>query len=446
MRAGHCTEEDLIALLDTPASSNEHATSCTECRAKLDSFRVVICGLKDDSVWNDTPLCEAPVPQTIANLRAFADRMASEDAQAETCVRDLLEGPREGWMPKLQLHPEYRTAGVVRKLIESTTHAIDTMPPDAVAMTTLATEIADHLDPAAYTNDTVPRLRGAAWRERAYALFYTGAFSDAEAALRASESNLSDCLVNEYELARVGIVRALVERGLENYSPAIIHANASARVFEAYRDATRSASARLAEVHLLFSTGEHKAAYEILVDLKRRFECSKDADTYARVLANLGHCCWALGKSDEALWYHDAAAKLLTELGVHSDAVRESWNVALVLIREGRLDEAVPRLEMLRQEFERLGMTASYTQVTLDLAEILVTRGAHGEVDQLCSHVMRTLEKNQLEHTAPALTALALMQEAARNRTTTPALVRRVRDYLRRMPDEPNLLFALPPE
>jgi len=242
------------------------------------------------------------------------------------------------------------------------------------------------------------------------------------------------------------VVRALVERGLEDYSSAIGHARASAQTFVAYADHTKHASARLAQVHFLFSTGEVKTAHDILLDLKREFEQSSDLDTYARILGNLGHCCGRLRRSEEALFYHGIAAKLFEDLGVHSAAVRESWNVARVLMQEGRFDEAVPRQEKLRREFEQLGMMASYSQVTLELAEILVMRSDFKAVEDMCFGVMRVLQEKHLQHTAPALTALALMREAARKKTATPALVRHVREYLERVPNEPNLLFAFPPQ
>ncbi|HEX2122665.1 MAG TPA: hypothetical protein VHL59_13580 [Thermoanaerobaculia bacterium] len=349
-------------------------------------------------------------------------------------------------MLTLRQHPEYRTAGVVRKLIEASARAIDTMPPDAVELTALATEIADHLEPAAYPGDTIPRLRGAAWRERAYALFYTGAFAEAETALHASESHFSDCSVEEYEMARVGIVRALVERAMEKYVPAIESARTSARVFKTFEDETRSVSAQLAEVHLLFSCGKLDSAYATLMHLKAQLEHSGDNGTYARVLANLGYCCWRLGRSTEALTHHGAAAQLFEELGVYTDAVRERWNVARVLAHEGRVDDAIPRLRMLHIEFARLGMLASATQVNLDLAELLIERGAFSEVEEICRAAIAIFERSQLEQTSPALTALALMREAAGHRAATPALVRQVRDTIRRIPDQPKLLFAFPAE
>ncbi|HEV3484984.1 MAG TPA: hypothetical protein VG106_06235, partial [Vicinamibacterales bacterium] len=168
----HPSDEELIALLESDRTETEHLTTCNDCRQRLDSYRLVADALRDHSVWDTRPLHEAPVPDTIANLRAFADQMAYEDTHAEAYLRDLLAaGPRETWMPALRQHPEYRTAGMVRKLIEASERAIDTMPTDAVELAALATEIADHLDPAAETSDTAARLRGASWRQRAYALF-----------------------------------------------------------------------------------------------------------------------------------------------------------------------------------------------------------------------------------------------------------------------------------
>ncbi len=410
-----------------------------------DDLRIFADALKDESVWDQRPLREEPVPQTIATLRAFANRMAGEDAQAEVVLRALLAGSRETWMLTLRQHPEYRTAGVVRKPIAASARAIDTMPPDAVVLTALATEIADHLEPAAYPTDTIPRLRGAAWRERAYALFYTGAFADAETALRASESHFSDCAVEEYEMARVGIVRALVERAMERSPSAVRIARESATTFARFEDRTRMASASLAVVHMLFTAADYKTAYTVLCELEEQLQHSSDTDTHARVLGNLGYCCWKLGKADEALRYHEAAAMLLDHLNIRTEALRAKWSIASILASQGRLDEARERLSCVGSEFERLGMTNVAALVDLEIAELLLACGEYNQVEAICHKAMQSFEAAGLSHTARAQTALAYMREAARERTVTPVLVRHVREYLRRLPHEENLLFLPPP-
>lgn len=433
----HYDDDALLTLLSSESCNSEHLAACTECRERLEMFRMIANALRDEPVWDETPVSEAPVPETIANLRSFADRMAIEDEEAVLAIPDLLDGPRESWMQNLHRHPECRTAGVVRKLLEAVPAALDQMPRDAVELTALAVEIADHLE------DATPQLRGAAWRERAYALFYTGDFAAAETAVSVAELHFGGAVVSEYDLARVGVVRALVERGLESYSSAIEHARESARRFENFGDEQRSARARLAEAHLLMSRHEYDKAYATLSALA---EEPAEADDYGRVLGTLGFCCWKLGRVEESLRAYDKASAILEETGAHSDAMRSRWGAAQVVAGAGRLDDAIKRLQHVVPELERLGMMAAATQASLEMAEILVVQGDFAMAGEICQIAMDRFHRAQLSYTAPALTALALMHEAMINQTATPTLVSHVREYLRRIPDEPNLLFAHFPE
>jgi len=438
----HHNDDSLIALASSypEFAADDHLSACTECRDRLETFRMIADALRDEATWNDQPISESPVPETIANLRTFADRMAFEDAEAALLLPDLLMGPREMWMSNLQRHSEYRSAGMVRKLLEAVPAARDTMPRDAVELTALATEIADRLE------DATPQLRGAAWRERAYALFYAGDFVAAEKALCASESHFNESDVNDYELARVGIVRACVEQSLENYSSAIGHARKSAQRFRLYDDDAKHASARLAEANLLLSCCEYEKAYTALISLRAALIQRGDVATCARVISNLGYCCWKLQRFDKALEFFDQAARVLEEIGNPAEAARTRWNAARVLAGDGRFDHALSRLRAVSNEFERLGMMSAATEARLEIAEILVTRDDFGEAEEICKLAMQQLQISSLVYTAPALTALALMHEAVRNRTATKKLVSHVREYLRRVPEEPHLLFAFPTE
>jgi tetratricopeptide (TPR) repeat protein len=437
----HYDDDSLIALASSaPFAADDHLSACTDCRERLETFRLIAGALRDEATWDDRPLHESPIPETIATLRGFADQMATEDAEAALFLPDLLAGPRETWMSNLHRHPELRTAGAVRKLLEAVPAARDTMPRDAVELTALATEIADRLPTA------TPHLRGAAWRERAYALFYIGDFAAAERALCASESHFNESCASEYDLARVGIVRALVERGLERYATALDHARESAEQFRLYGDLMKQSSARLAEVHLLFSRCQFDDAYASLISLKTELTHRYEAAIYARVVGNLGYCCWKLSRFDDALQYFDQAAQILQEMGNHSEAVRTRWNSARVLASEGCFDAALLRLRVVSREFEHLGMMAAATEASLEVAEILVTCSVFDEAEHICRSAIQRFQQSNLAYTAPALTALALMHEAVRNGTATKKLVSHVREYLRRVPDEPTLLFAYPTE
>jgi tetratricopeptide (TPR) repeat protein len=442
----HYDDEALIALMEAGRlHSDAHLPSCPICNEKVDSFQAIAGVLRGPDVWDRRELSPAPVESTIASLRAFADRMASEDAVAARVLPELLAGPREEWMPRLRMHPEWRTAGVVRKLVAATTDAVLTMPPDALEMALLSTEIADHLDPSGDPS-TAARLRGSAWRDRAYALYYVGRFADALAACDVAEAHFEACVVDEYDRARVGIIRSLSLRAKEDLAAAMDAIQSSTAVFARFEDVNRFTSAKLAETHLFFDRGEFPRALSVLQELERSAARGTDARTHAIVLSNLGYCLWKLGRVDEALGHHDAAASLIDDLGMHTESARIRWNVASILVTAGRTEEARGRLESLRDVFRSLGMTSEVALVSLDLAELCLARGQFGEVEAICRAAMKSFEVAGISYTGRALTALAYMQEAARLRTATPVLVKHVREYIRRLPQDEHLLFAPPPD
>ena len=443
MNQRHYDDEALIALMESNRDgSDAHLPSCGTCSEKLDSVKLVAGALKDEAVWDTRPLSEEPVRSTIANLRAFAGRMAGEDAQAGIYVRELLDGPRASWKQKLESHPEYRTAGMVRKLIAAASRAVDTMPPDAVETATIAAEIAEGLGANPMAAGQLDQLRGAARRERAYALYYIGRFSDALLDADRADEHFANCALADYEHARVGIVRALVFRALERYTAGLQAARDSARVFERFDDTDRLASARMAEVHLLFSLRDFDQAVAILVEQEGLLRSSGHVETHARILPNLGYAKWQQGNVVEALRYYDASSQLMASIGIETEALRTRWNVAAMLADGGYHAEALTRLRVVASQFERLGMTSEAAMAGLGIAELLLADGKFAEIDEICGRAMRSFEAAGVSYTAKALTALAYMREASRNRIATPKLVRHVREYIRRLPVEENLLFA----
>jgi tetratricopeptide (TPR) repeat protein len=441
----HYTDEALISLIESNrASSDRHLPSCEPCSAKIESFRMIADALCDQETW-DRPSRE-PVPATIANLRAFADRMTDEDSRAEAILQALLAGSREEWMPRLLEHPEWRTAGVVRKLIAQAYATVVAMPPDAVETMTIATEIAEHLNPADHPSDTIARLRGAAWRDKAYALFYVGRFAEAEAAIVASERHFGSCIVSEYDLARLGIVKALVLRPFERFAEASDAAVASARTFERHGDLDRTVSAKLADVQLLVSRSMYAEAERLLLELERQISASTHVGTHARVLGNLGHVCRKLGKVEVAIHYYDCASALLDEIGARTETVRNRWSVAVMLAEAGNVADACERLRKLTREMEHLGMTSEAALASLDVAELLLAQNRYEEVEEICRSTMQAFELAGLSYTTRALTALAYIREAAGQRRADRMLVRNVREYIQKLPRQPNLLFAPSPD
>src|SRR5215211_2811437 len=98
----HYDDETILALLEEERlGSDPHLTACPPCAEKLDTYRTVSDVLHEHNVWDSAPVRRDPLPETVATLRAFADRMAFEDMQAQEYVQELLTGAREEWMPRL---------------------------------------------------------------------------------------------------------------------------------------------------------------------------------------------------------------------------------------------------------------------------------------------------------------------------------------------------------
>jgi tetratricopeptide (TPR) repeat protein len=442
----HYDDEALISLIETNrAAADPHLPSCPPCTAKIESFQTIAEALCDGDVWDTRPVRTEAVPATIATLRAFADRMSDEDTRAEAMLAELLAGSREEWIPRLAEHEEWWTAGVVRKLIARSYATVFSMPPDALALTEIAVTVADQLDPADQPTDTVPRLRGIAWLAQSYALYYVGRFPDAEVALFAAERHFSCCAINEYELARVGVTRALVLRPFGRIDEATAAADASAKTFVRFADANKSVGARVTAAHLLFSREQFQEAVSLLDDVEQRFHNKIDFESQVVILNNLAYGYRKLGQTELAVVYYDMITAIYDERGMAGEAARARWNCAAIAAGAGDLTSALERYIQVAEEFERLGMTSECALVSLDRAEVLLAQDSYNEVEHLCGYAMSLFERSGLSYSTRALTALAFLQEVSTQRKLRAAQISEVREYLRKLPSQPNLLFAPAP-
>jgi len=443
----HYSDESLIAMLETgdedAIKRNQHLASCITCRDGLEQYRAIVDTLGCEAAWDYQELKSDPDPTTVANLRAFASSMAREDEEAETYVTALLEGARETWMARLRTHPEWRTAGVVRKLVADAYTALTKLPLDGVEMTSLAIEIADHLVEEVYPRDTVARLRGHAWREHAYGLFYIGEFKQSLVACDRADAELSRCMVDEYDKARVAVVRALSLRPLDEIAPARQSVSFAATAFEAFGDTSRVVKAALTAAHLNFKVHDFDTALRRLSALSTNYWDDLDDENRFALAANIGFACRELGRFDEAIESYERASTCAGSKS-NTESVRIRWNIATLLTRSGRLTDAVGELSTVRSEFDRLGMRSASTVVGLEIAELLMIEGRIASAESLCRELCSRIEGDGLSATSRAMTALGFLQEALSLRTATPKLVRHVRNYVERLPEEPSLLFAPP--
>jgi tetratricopeptide (TPR) repeat protein len=416
----HYDEEVLAGFLGEPidvAARDRHLANCSLCNRTLQSIRDTAVLLKQPEVWEPSPLAAAPRPETLSFLRNVQKTMVDEDAAAEPHVKQLLAGPRETWAAKLEDHPEWRTAGLVRKLIAATDRAIDLMPPDAVEITRLACDVAEWLP----DSDRVIRLRGNAWYERGYALFYTGAYREALHALANAESQFAQLGVADHEIARLNLVRAMVYRALDRVDDALPIISAAAAFFLGYGDTERCYAAKFFMGTTLYSGRRFHEALAI------HLEIGNDETVAPRWRASALHsaaiCHREIGEIDPAIDCFVKAISAAEAAGMMSLRAKTRWTLARIFVERQQYEPALKMFTDVRDEFEQLGMANEVALVALDIAELLLATGKHDGVAGACRQAIAYFDKMQLTSSDAALTAMTYLCEAAVAGNATPKLV-----------------------
>jgi tetratricopeptide (TPR) repeat protein len=432
----HYTEDALIRLLteEGETAHDHHLSECASCRTRLASYEQFSSALRDASVWTSFQVSE-PAPHRIASLRALENRLADESAQVES---------KHGLADAGDDHP---SVGLVNALIKHAQKRIDTAPGEAVTLTRAATQIADQLDADAYEAETVLHVRAAAWREHAYALYYTGSFAEAERACEHGYDALDQCVVDEYDRARIEIVHSLVFRAMERFDEAAAIARRSAATFKRFDDLDRMASATLAAVQAdSYRTNDYSNCIDELRRLETTLRDTTLVETHARVLGNIGAFSWRAGRFEEALTALQTVRAIMEDLGIETEVLRVRHSIALLLMNAGKTQEAETRLREIQTEYESRQMVGEAVLTGLELANLQLTREDYEGVAEICQRAIHAYESTGLAHTTKAMTALAYLREAAAHHRATPQLVHHVETYLRKLPKQPSLLFAPPAE
>lgn len=440
---------DVELLLDLQAAGgetigrDEHLRACTDCRETLESLSGVASALRSPDVWDGPELSKTPNASVLATLRGAQSRMRSEDAVAEESVKHLLSGPRESWAPRLAAHPEWRTAGTVRKLIAATDRAIETMPPDALEIANLAVAIAEGLP--SDSTFSVARLRAHAWREKAYALFFLGHYSDAEGALERTFAELAtvDAAGAEFDAARALVLRALITRVHERYAETISDSREAANVFMRFGQNDKYVAARRVEALTYYATRQFKKEIELLTSLSKEQVTEQDR---AAIAQNIAMAYAELGDIDVAQQYYAEAIREFDRLNMITGRAKTKWNLARRLMAAGRYRHALEELVAARNEFEELGMTNDVAMTSLDIAESYIALNRNPEAVTVCRDLMKYFEAAGLSTTSGALTALSFLAESIDSGRATSSTVLHVKTFLENAPSHPTALFVPPPD
>jgi tetratricopeptide (TPR) repeat protein len=436
----HYDEEVLAGFLDEPmdmTARDKHLDNCSLCKRTLQSMRDTVVLLKKPAVWERQRLSNSPRPETLAFLRNVQTTMKDEDAEAERNVALLLAGSRETWAVRLDEHPEWRTGGLVRKLIGATDRFNFDSPLDAVELTRIMAGVAEALG----TFFGREALVADSWREHAFALTVVGSYeAAAEAVNRAEQAGGS---ASEFSHARTMLMRSMVLRSQEDWTGAAAMARRAAQDFLRYGDVTRYCSARMTEAVIFYDSSQYRQAIAVYAELRAQY-AQLPPGTLAQARHNEGLCHRETGDFEKAEECFANAIDLCDHLQMSVLRAKARWHLARVLMRRGRYDAAVTILNPLREEFQGLGMAHDLACASTDVAECLLAMDRPREVSEFCRLAINYFRDAGLAYSAGAMTALAFLQESATLGRLTFNGIADVRVFVESLAKQPELLYAKP--
>jgi tetratricopeptide (TPR) repeat protein len=438
MMEQHYDEEVLAGFLAEPAESaarDRHLAGCSLCKGTLESLRGTATLLADARVWERPSFSSTPRRETLTFLREVQRTMGDEDAAADVYIKQLLSGSRDTWAAKLAQHPEWRTAGVVRKLIAATDRYNFNAPLDAVELTRIATSVAESLTPSVTCNSLISD----AWREHAYALLVVGSYSESMAAVSRAEGGLA--AASGFARARTTLMRALILRSMENWTEAATMAREAAADFYRHGDLGKYCASRITEGIVLYDSSQYREGLSIYAGLGI-FHSQMAPETLAVALHNEGLCYREIGDFEQAEKCFLKAIELFEQM--HSGGLRAKahWHLARLFMRQARYGDALKILNPLREEFQELGMSHDLACASVDTAESLLALGRPDEVAALCRCAIDYFRVAGLSGSTGAMTALAYLQETAANGLLTIDEVTHVRVFVERLAQSPEVPFV----
>ena len=417
-----------------------HLADCPECSTSIGEHRRFVAALGQPAVWEQAP--ESAPKSRITDILSINARLAREDAAAASIVEDALTGPNAWWRTRLRQADGWRTAGVVRQLLERVRPTIDAgSPANALRIAELAVEVSNELNVAEYPSDFVIGVRAQALRDYAYTLYYVGRYPEALQLADRAEKLFKQSPLPEFELARLKLVQSVILRSLERAGEAIALTRDAAEAFNRFGQHRRYIDARVFEGTMLWKLGRSKEALAVYLELEKNAQITPT--TRAIVLHDIGLVYQDLRKYRESAEYLALALAEFELMAIKPQIIRTRWALARTLLLSRRAAAAIPLLREAWREFESLEMEADAALVALDLVEALMVGGDHEQVPAICRALLDRFARAGMN--SPAITALAYLRESIAAGQATRTLVRHVQKFLRELPKEPALLFVPPP-
>lgn len=144
-----------------------------------------------------------------------------------------------------------------------------------------------------------------------------------------------------------------------------------------------------------------------------------------------------LGRAQEAMPLLKEVRSLAERLRNEIDLIKTLWLEAKCLADLGKKEEALIRLEQVRQDLETHPF--DYALASLDVVAIYREEGRFSEIKALSSSILKIFKAQNVHR--EAIAAVILFHEAVEKERVSVRLVRQLQDFLAKASSDPNLHF-----
>jgi tetratricopeptide (TPR) repeat protein len=419
---------------ETAAEVEAHIDECEICRDGVAVFREIDRALRGRETWTTVDQARSQNSR-LQEVLSYRRRIEEEERVARTFIARAVRSPltfrNAAIADKTRLHTE----GMVRVLCAEASARHEQRPQFSRDIAAAAYDVATKLT---FADDRTKRnLMGMALREQANALRYLGRFKDALKLLDYAEKLFAGAPgTDPFDVAIVHLVRATIYMKSDRLQDAVVLARDAAASFRDYGDVSRELAAVMVEACCQDLSGNPRPAAE---SFERAIAISRargDAQMLARALNNCAIVLAELQELERAERYYIEALALYEEFAMQTESARVEWSLAMIRLSRGEYREGARRLQLVRSELAKLGLTNDSALATLAWAEARLVLGQLRGVAAACNRIVVVFATEEMQREARH--ALAVLNEALAEGRATPELLRGVRTYLERLPDHPD--------
>jgi tetratricopeptide (TPR) repeat protein len=371
-----------------------HVSSCRACRERYVADNVVAFPADRESRRRE--------------LMSTAKKLKQEkDASAGVVARYLRSTPVDDWS-RLAEEPELRNSAALEQLSEEVRRLLDREPREALALSNVATAIAETLSGNDYADAILAPMRATAWKDRANALRYLSRYPEAIEAINRAEERLAPHPALAYDRAIVRLVKAMIAHQVGDTETAYSLLRNCRAMFESFGDRERANMAARVEANFLYDAAKYGEARSVFASLLTT--AGGDIETEAGLHSNLGYCATHDGDLTAANIHFSEAIRGFTEVGQHAIALKTERGAGNLMIKKGQVETGLTLLKNVRTKYLQRGLVQEAGLTGLDIVETLLARHQTEDAQSLAQEIRDEFAAAEMDRYA--ITALDRLNAA----------------------------------